>query len=154
LATLASAVLGEHRRVPDRIIQIQPHEPAEQNVVVHLFHEQPLAAHRIQHLQQLRAQQLLWRNRWATHFRVHLVELRRQLLQDFVHHRADRPQRMVAGHALLRGNVAKHVTLLLIGSSHAPLDAVCAALLQNFSLLSYQLPRLRHIPIESAPKPG
>src|SRR2546429_591993 len=34
---------------------------------------------RIQHLQQLRAQQLLRRNRRATHFRVHLVELRRQL---------------------------------------------------------------------------
>src|SRR5205823_13884658 len=41
---------------------------------------------------------------------------------------------MVARHALLRGNVAKHVTLLLIGSSHAPLDALRAALLQNFGL--------------------
>ena len=27
-------------------VQIQPHEPAEQQVVVHLFHQQPLAPHR------------------------------------------------------------------------------------------------------------
>ena len=126
------AVLGKHRRIPHRIIQIQPHKPAEQHVVVHLFHQQPLAAHRIQHLQQLCAQQLLRRNRRATHFRVHLVELRRKLLQDFIHHRADRTQRMIFAHSLLWGNVAEHVTLLLIGSSHAPLDASRAASLRNF----------------------
>jgi transposase len=47
------------------------------------------------------------------------VELWRQLLQDFVHHRADRSQRMVTAHSLLWGDVAEHVTLLLIASSHA-----------------------------------
>jgi hypothetical protein len=47
------------------------------------------------------------------------VELWRQLLQDFVHHRADRSQRMVTAHSLLWGDVAEHVTLLLIVSSHA-----------------------------------
>src|ERR1700691_5050865 len=76
---------------------------------------------------------LRW-NRRTPHFRVHLLELRRELLQNFVNRRADGPQRMVFAHSLLRGNVAKHVTLLLIGSSHAPLDAFCAASLQLFQL--------------------
>src|ERR1700733_8638103 len=120
------AVLRKHRRIPHRIIQIQSYKPAKQNVVVHLFHQEPLAAHRIQHLQQLGAQQLLRWNRRATHFRVHLIELWRQLLQDFVHHRADRTQRMILAHSLLWGDVAEHVILLLIASSHA--SWTCSAL--------------------------
>jgi hypothetical protein len=46
------AVLGEHRGIPHCIVQIQPHERAGQNVVVDLLYQQPLAAHRVQHLQQ------------------------------------------------------------------------------------------------------
>jgi cysteine desulfurase/selenocysteine lyase len=30
--------------------QVQSHQPAEQNVVVQLFHQNPFGAHRIQHL--------------------------------------------------------------------------------------------------------
>src|ERR1035437_8616630 len=41
---------------------------------------------------------------------------------------------MVAAHSLLWGNVAEYVTLLLIGSSHALLDALCATSLQHFRL--------------------
>ena len=48
---------------------------------------------------------------------------------------------MILAHSLLRGNVAEHVTLLLIGSSHAPLDALCAASLQNFRV--FQQPARR-----------
>ena len=46
----------------------------EQQVVIHLFHQQPLAADRIQHLQQLRSQQLLRRNLWSAHLGIHAVE--------------------------------------------------------------------------------
>ena len=38
------------------------HEPPEQQVVIELFHQQPLASHRVQHLQQQRPQQLLRRD--------------------------------------------------------------------------------------------
>jgi CheY-like chemotaxis protein len=41
---------------------------------------------------------------------------------------------MILAHSLLGGNVAEHVTLLLIGSSHAPLDAPCADSLQDFRI--------------------
>ncbi len=91
-------IFAEHRRVPHRVVQIQPHKPAEQYVVVHLLHQQTLAAHRIEHLQQLRAQELFGRNRRPARFRVHLVELRRKLFQDLVNHRADRSQRMNLAH--------------------------------------------------------
>jgi len=49
---------------------------------------------------------------------------------------------MVAAHSLLWGNVAEHVTLLLIGSSHAPLDAFCAASLQLFRLFQQPVKRV------------
>jgi len=87
-------------------------------------------AHKIRGIEMLR------RNRWAPHLRVHLAELRREPLQDFVHHAADRAQRMILAHSLHGGNVAEHVSLLLIGSSHAPLDAPCAVSLHNFRLFN------------------
>jgi hypothetical protein len=49
------SLFGEHRRVPDRVVHRQPDEPAEEQVVVQLFHQQPLAADRVQDLEQLRA---------------------------------------------------------------------------------------------------
>ena len=49
------AILGKRRGMPDRVIHIQPDEPPEQQVVGELFHEQPLAPHRV-NLQQQSAQ--------------------------------------------------------------------------------------------------
>src|SRR5208282_1471956 len=51
---------------------------------------------------------------------------------DLVNHASDRSQRMILAYPLLRGNVAEHVSLLLIASSHAALDASSAAPLQLF----------------------
>ncbi len=51
-------VLGEHRHVPHLVVHAQPHEPPEQQVVVQLLHQQPLAAHPVEHLQQQCPQQL------------------------------------------------------------------------------------------------
>ncbi len=39
---------------------------------------------------------------------------------------------MIFTHSLLWRDVAEYMSLLLIGSSHAPLDALCAVSLQNF----------------------
>src|ERR1019366_9432139 len=38
--------IGEHSHVPDGVIHVQAHEPTEQQVVVELFHQHSLAAHR------------------------------------------------------------------------------------------------------------
>ena len=62
----------------------------------------PLAAHRVQHLQQQSPQQLLRRNRRTAHLGIHLGELWREFLQDLIYHRADRPQRMIFAYPLLR----------------------------------------------------
>src|SRR5271163_3966203 len=43
----------------------------------------------------------------------------RHLLQDLIHHLADRSQRMIRRYALLRGNVAEHSFLLLIVAAHS-----------------------------------
>jgi hypothetical protein len=51
----AIAVLGERGRIPDLVVGVQTYKLTEQQVVIHFFHEQPLAADRIQRLQQLRA---------------------------------------------------------------------------------------------------
>ena len=55
------AVVTEHGRYSDRLVHRQPDEPAEQQVVVHLLHQLPFRAHRVDCLQQQRTQQLL---RW------------------------------------------------------------------------------------------
>ena len=67
--------------------------------------KEPLAPNRMERLQQQGAQQLLRRNRGPAHVRVHLREPRREPLQDVVGQLADRPQRMVWAHALLRREV-------------------------------------------------
>ena len=66
----ALAVLAEGRGIPDRVSMFKPDEPAKQQVVVELLHQQPLAADRVEHLQQQRAQQLLRRNRGPTGVRA------------------------------------------------------------------------------------
>jgi hypothetical protein len=50
---------------------------------------------------------------------VQLRKLRRHLLQDLIHHLADRPQRMIGWYSLLWRNVAEHSFLLVIVSAHS-----------------------------------
>jgi tetratricopeptide (TPR) repeat protein len=117
----ALAILREDRRHPDRLIHLQPHKPPEQDVVVELLHEQSLAADGVEDLEQLRAQQPLRRNGRPTDGRVQPVELPRHLRQHAVHQRADRAQRMVLRHPLLRRHVTEHRIRLAIVSTHAPI---------------------------------
>ena len=66
----AITVLAEHRRHPHRIVDAKPHEPAEQEIVVHLLHELAFRADREQHLDQRGAQQPFRRDRRASFGRV------------------------------------------------------------------------------------
>ena len=43
-------ILAVHGRVPHPVIDLQAYEPAEQQVVIELLHEQVLAADRVEHL--------------------------------------------------------------------------------------------------------
>src|SRR5476649_3085145 len=56
------AVLGEDGGYPNGIVHRQPDKPTKQQVILNLLHQLALGAHAIEHLQQHRAQQLLWRN--------------------------------------------------------------------------------------------
>jgi hypothetical protein len=45
-------VLGKRRMVPDGIVDAEPDEPAKQQIVVDLFHQLALRAHRVERLQE------------------------------------------------------------------------------------------------------
>ncbi len=68
-------ILAEHRVVPHRFVHLHSHEPAKQQVVAQLLHQQPLAAHRVENLQQQCAQQTFRRNRRPARFGIQPVEL-------------------------------------------------------------------------------
>ena len=129
---LQNQVLRKHmvprRVVPDGIVDAEPHEPAEQQVVVELLHQLALGADRVEGLDQRAAQQLLGRDRGPAHARVELGEPWRELLQHRVDQRPHYPQRMIGRDALLHGNVAPHRALLLqIVTAHAHLRRSCHA---------------------------
>ena len=64
------AVFGKRRCVPNGIIRIKPDKPTEQNVIVELLDQEPLAANAIKYLQKQRTQQALWWNRRTSVLRV------------------------------------------------------------------------------------
>src|SRR5437764_5568890 len=65
-------ILAERRRRPDRIVHPEVNEPAKQYAVVDLLHQQPLAADRVEILEQQRTEELLRRNRRAPDVGIHL----------------------------------------------------------------------------------
>jgi hypothetical protein len=48
----ALPVLREDRYVPYRLVDVEPHKPTKQEVVIELLHQKSLAPHRVQHLQE------------------------------------------------------------------------------------------------------
>src|SRR5947209_19631952 len=95
------AILGEDGHVPDPIVEVEPDKPAKQEVVVELLHQQPLAAHRVQYLQEQRAQQLLRRNRRPPITGVDRVEAPRRVLERGLHHYPAGAQRLIFRYSLL-----------------------------------------------------
>src|SRR5205823_8618015 len=73
-------------------------------------------------LQQQRPQELLGRDGRPADPGIQLIEPRRQLLQEAVHHRPHAPQRMIRRDAPLHRHVAPHrALLLLVVAAHAHL---------------------------------
>ena len=116
------AILREHRRRPDRLVHRQADEPAEQKVVVELLHQQPLAANRVEDLQQQRPQQPLRRNRRPA--RSSRTAGRTRATCRAAPHRPARGSARSGwscGTRCSGGHVAEHRVGLAVVSSHAPM---------------------------------
>jgi len=114
------AVLGKHRHVPHRLIQLQAHEPPVEHVIVELLHQLPLTADGIQRLEQQGPQQLLGRNRRPAALGIQPIKPARQRPQRPVGHLTDGAQGMVRRHPLLGRDVAEQLRLRSICSAHRP----------------------------------
>jgi hypothetical protein len=84
----ALPILGEDGMVPGLVVHIQAHEPAKQEVVIRLLHEQALAADGVQHLQEQGPEQLLRRDGVASLAGIHGLKVPGELPQGLVHHLA------------------------------------------------------------------
>ena len=113
------AVLREYGHVPDGVIHVQAHEPTEQQVIVELFHQHSLAAHRVQGLQQERSQQLLRSDRRPPRLGVQPAESWLEFSECLIDHDTKRAQGVIVRNPLLGADVAEHVQLLLVFSPHA-----------------------------------
>jgi hypothetical protein len=111
-------VLGEHRRVPHRIIHLQTHKPAEQKVVVQLFHQLTLRTDRVQNHQQLCPQQSLRRNRRTARCRIQLRQLAIHPLQCAIHQRSYLARRVIRRDPLLHRHVTEHPALNSVATTH------------------------------------
>jgi len=100
--------------IPHRLIQVRPHKPAKQNAVGDLFDQQPLAAYRIHHLQQLRPLQFLRWNRRPARRGIRRIKPFRQVPKRQACHGTNRLQRIVPPYSPFGRKVAEHVRLLMI----------------------------------------
>jgi hypothetical protein len=100
-------VLTEDGRRPHGVIHTQADEPAEQQVVLQLLHQQPFAADGVQRLQQQRPEQLLGWDRRPPNVGVQTVKAGRQPCEHRVGHLANRAQRMVGRDPFVGRQVAE-----------------------------------------------
>jgi hypothetical protein len=109
------AVLAEGRRIPRGLVNAQPHEPAEQEVVFQPLHDLALGADAVEGLKQQRPKQPLRRDRRSTNAgRIERLELGAQSQQRPVHNLLYRPQRMITSNPALKIHVRKQRTRTLI----------------------------------------
>src|SRR5216683_10933 len=113
------AVLGERSRVEAGLQQAHIQEPAVQELVVELFTEGPLTAHRVQADEQRRLEQPLRWDRWSATRGVHLVKDRRQLTQGSISKLLDDPQRVVPWDPLLQVHERQHRCLRITSPAHS-----------------------------------
>ena len=114
----AIAVLGKRRVIPHRIVNADPHEPAEQKIELQPLHQLPLRADRIERLQKHRPQKLLGRDRRSTQSGVECRELAREPRQSLVHDQADRPQRVILADPRLQIDIAEQRPRPLVPAPH------------------------------------
>lgn len=111
-------VLREARMVPDRFIEGHAQKPAEQDAVADLFGEHPVAADRVQGLQDERLQKLLRGDRGPARVGVHPIELGRQAVERRIHHHPDRAQRVIRRNEILGRQINEHGVSLVVDPAH------------------------------------
>jgi hypothetical protein len=112
-------VLGEAGGVERWRLHVHVQEPFEEQVVLELLAELPLAANRVQGDQQATLEQVLGRDAGPAVGRVHGVEDRRQFRQGPVDDHLDPSQRVIEGAQLLRGQGGEHRDLLSGAAAHS-----------------------------------
>jgi len=112
------AVLGEHGRHPDGVVDPEADEPAQQEVILHLLHQLPFRADRKQDLYQARPDHPLRRNRGPTKIGAERLELGIEAGQRLIHHLPDLAQRMPGGDALFQVNIAEQRPARLVRPAH------------------------------------
>ena len=112
------AVLGEDGWHPDRIVNPEANEPAEQQVILHLFHQLSLGADREQDLDQAGPDQPFRRDRRAAEISVKRIKLAIQARQRLVHHLPDLAQRMPRGDASLKIDITEQRPARLVRPAH------------------------------------
>ena len=117
-AKKALPVLGENGMVPDLVVHGQTHEPAKQEIVIQLLHQQSFAADGVKDLEQQGPQRLLRGDRRACLPGIHGLKVPGEVSQGLIHHLPDRPQGMVFGHSGFRGKVTEHGLLLNVVAPH------------------------------------
>lgn len=115
----AVAVDAEARAIPDRVVHGQSDKPAEQQVVVELFHQLPFAAHGEQDLQQQGAEQLFRGNRGAPGVGIALVEQLAHAGENAVDQDLHAAQWMVRGNSFVQADIAEHGRLLGFKAAHS-----------------------------------
>jgi hypothetical protein len=120
----ALPVLGEGGGVPRRRLQVKADKPAEEQVVLELLDQLPLAPDRVEQLQQQGPQQLFRRDRRAPGLAVQRRELGREVAQDRVDEATDHPQRMVRRDPVFQDHRRKHHSLCAFVTPHpvAPIE--------------------------------
>lgn len=108
----------EGRVIPYLVLEVQPHKPAIEQVVVTGFREQPLAANGEQDLQQQRLEQHLRRHRRTTTASIDRIELRTHAGQQAIDQRTQHAQRMLGRHPLFTTDVTEHRSLKVLRASH------------------------------------
>ena len=106
--------------IPDRVINADPDEPAEEEVVLQPLHQLPLRADRVERLQKHGPKQLLRRDRRSPDRRIKHRKLALQRRQRLVHNRTDRPKRMIRSDPLLKIHVAEKLATLRVAAPHQP----------------------------------
>jgi hypothetical protein len=89
-ASASGCTRRPRRGIPGRVTHVQPHKAMQEQVVIELFRDKPLAARGIEDLQQPHPQQVLRGSRGATGVRIKQVGLGRQLIVYSIGHRTRR----------------------------------------------------------------
>jgi hypothetical protein len=112
------AVLREHRWHPNRVINPETDEPAEQEVILHLLHQLPLGPDQEQDLEQAGPDQPLRCDQGAAEINIKTVKILIETGERVIHDLSDLAQRVSRRDAVLKIDIAEQRPTRLIRAPH------------------------------------